>query len=407
MKQINVPYSRFMALICLVFILASCSQKTKKQFHTVQEGQFEASITQNGELQAVKARPIVIPYIGWRYGHQYKIIGLLEHGTKVSKGDSIARLDPSSVMKYLIQNESNLEIQQAELTQLIAREDIRINNLQSQLDGVELQYEQKKLEVDKYKFESVNKKKIKELELQQARIRLDKIQKKIESSIIIRWNNIKIQQIRIDKIRNSIGQTNKALKKLTIRSPIDGILQLKRNYRTDQLVKIGDELYQGLDFASVPNLSSMKVKSFVHETDFNKVYVGQKALVKLDAYKEKSFSATISKIARLSHQKSRDSDIKVFDIEMIIDEKDVVLKPGMTVSCKIIYADLEQAKYVSSNSIKKEDDQYFVFRKMDEKLIRQPVRIGPANADHTVIYGDVQKGDKVISIDSYNKGAEI
>ena len=399
MSRKDMPLKPFIAVLMMI-ILFSCHHQEDRRFYAIQKGQFEASLTQSGELQAVKARPIIMPFVGWRYGYRYKIIGLLEHGAKVSKGDSIAKIDPSSVMKYLIKEESDLEVQQAELNQMITREENRINNLKSQLAVMQLQYEQKKLEVEKYKFESQRKQKIKDLEFRQAQINLDKILRKIELSKIVKKNNIKIQHIRIEKINNNIAEANRALKQLTIHSPMSGILQLNKNYRTRQLVKIGDEIWQGWDFARVPNLDKMKVESQVNETDINKVYLGQKAIVRLDAFPEKTFHARVSEIDKLSHKKSKQSDIKVFDIELMVEGSDIMLKPGMTVSCRIIYADMDEATYVATHCIRKESDRYFIYRKNGSKVVRCPVKLGPANDQYTVIYGDFKQGARVIDIES-------
>lgn len=399
MSRKDMPLKPFIAVLVLI-VLFACHRQEDGKFYAIHKGQFKASITQSGELQAVKAKPIIMPFVGWRYGYRYKIIGLLEHGAKVSKGDSIAKIDPSSIMKYLIKEESDLEVQQAELNQMITREENRINNLKSQLTVMQLQYEQKKLEVEKYKFESERKQKIKALEFRQAQIRLNKILRKIELSRIVKKNNIKIQHIRIEKIKNNIVEANSALKQLTIRSPISGILQLNKNYRTRQLVKVGDEIWQGFDFARVPNLDKMKVESQVNEIDINKVYLGQKAIVRLDAFPEKTFHARISEIDKLSHKKSKQSDIKVFDIELMVEGSDVMLKPGMTVSCRIIYADMDEATYVATNCIRKESDRYFIYQKNGIDLVKYPVKLGPANDQYTVIYGDFQKGGRVVDIES-------
>ena len=383
-----------------LFTFLACHKEGQKNQFEIRKGAFEASLTETGNIHAVNSRPIIMPYVGWRYGWRYKIIGLLQHGTNIEKGDSIAQIDPSSVMQYLIRQENELEVQQADLNQMLVTEKNRINNLKSQLTSEQLNFDLKKLELERFKFESENKRKVKELEFEQSKIRLNKIKRKIELSEIVKENNLKIQRIRIEKIRNNIDQAERALTKLTIRSPSNGILQLEENRRTDQLMKIGDEIWQGRDFASVPDLSKMKVKTSVNEKDIHKINLGQEATITLEAFPEKRFEARVSQIGKLSRRKSRNSDIKVFDIEVIITESDPILKPGMTVRCKIIYANLDDALYVNNRCIKKEEGRYYIFRKDRDEISRLQIVLGPSSAEFTVIYGNIKKGQKLMDFDA-------
>ena len=82
----------------------------------------------------------------------------------------------------------------------------------------------------------------------------------------------------------------------------------------------------------------MKVQTSVNETDISKIYKGQKVNVRLDAFPRKVFKGSIISISNTVQNKERDSKIKVFFVEVLLDETDRILKPGMTVSCEFIIA---------------------------------------------------------------------
>jgi hypothetical protein len=96
------------ALIVFIFILGSCKRGTTDEF-TAKTGYFRQSVTETGELEAVRASVITMPQIGWQYGYQFKIIGLQENGKNVLKGDSVVSLDASSIFRFIIERESILE----------------------------------------------------------------------------------------------------------------------------------------------------------------------------------------------------------------------------------------------------------------------------------------------------------
>ena len=106
-----------------------------------------------------------------------------------------------------------------------------------------------------------------------------------------------------------------AVPMLTVRTPIDGILQLDRR-RGGQLIKVGDEVWRGNRLAMVPDLSQMKVRTFVNENDFLRVHKGQKVIVRPRDYNN-------------PRQKG-------FYVELRLLVSDERLKTGMTVSCEFL-----------------------------------------------------------------------
>ena len=102
------------------------------------------------------------------------------------------------------------------------------------------------------------------------------------------------------------------------------------------MIKLGDDIYQGSNMGNVPNLTWMKANTTVGETDFMKIRMGQKVLVRLDALPKVKFNGEVIFIGKLCHLKDNKSRQKVFDIEVKILKSDERLKPGMTVSCEFI-----------------------------------------------------------------------
>ena len=106
-------------IFCLTFTcLLTCSSQNNIQHYKIRQGEFLASLNETGELDAVNSRIITIPFIGWKYGSRMKITELLDHGVSITAGDSIAQIDPSNVLKIVVEKESALEIERANLSKL-------------------------------------------------------------------------------------------------------------------------------------------------------------------------------------------------------------------------------------------------------------------------------------------------
>jgi multidrug efflux pump subunit AcrA (membrane-fusion protein) len=380
--------------ICLV--LPACKPSNQNSELCIKKGFFQATLTETGELLAVNARSVLMPYVGWQYGWQFKLTGLAEHGSQVHEGDSVAQVDPANVYKFLLEQENLLEVEKANLAKLVVEQSNKSQELEANLKEIQADYNMKKLELERFKFESERKKEIKELEFSQVAVHLDRIQKTIELERTISANSLKIQKIKVAQIESNIRESSNAVKKLTIRSPIDGIFQVSKSRMTNQLYKVGDDTYQGAELALVPDLSQIKVKSTIHEADIGKVQAGQKVIVRLEAFPDRPFQGKVIELGKLSYKKEEDSKIKIFDSEILLDVSDPVLKPGMTVSCEIFYAELEDVLYVDNRCLKKVNGTFYLRMKEKSGWVNQPVEIGPRNNKFTVVYGDFQQGTELM-----------
>lgn len=382
--------------ICIIMLLHACSSGDKIPAYCIQQGDFEATLTETGELLAVNARSVLMPYLGWKYGWQFKITGLAEHGSEVHKGDSVAQVDPANVQKFLLEQENLLEVEKANLTKLLVEQSNKTHELEAKLKEVQADYNLKKLELERYQFESERKQEIKELEFSQARVHMERITRSMELEKIIAVNGRKIQEIKVAQIDGNIQEARDALGKLTVLSPLDGIFQVSKNRRTQKLYRVGDDTYQGAELALVPDLQKIKVKSTINEADIGKVKSGQEVVVRLEAFPDRPFPGKLTEIGKLSHNKEEDSKVKVFDTVILLDDADPALKPGMTVSCEIIFAKLKDVLYVDNRCLKKEEGQYYILIKDQGNRVKKQVEIGPRNNLYTVVYGDFKQGTELM-----------
>lgn len=312
--------------------LLSCAGKNDNQESVDKSGK---RIVETGELAAIESRAFVMPRFG-RMWFNLKVIGLLKHGSVVKAGDSIIQLDPADVKKMIIDKQSQLETQLAVIEKLKVDQNNREQELNSQLKSETASFNLRKLELEASRFESERIRKIKQLEFNQAKIDYAKVQRRMKSTRIIQTNDMKIQVLRANQLKTELKDAKGILPKLTIRTPLSGIFQIGTNWRTGDMIKIGDEVYPGNNMGNVPDLTWMKINSSIGERDFLKIRKGQKVTVRLDALPKIKFDGEVSYIGRLCHLKDDKSKQKVFDVEIRMLKSDERLKPGMTVSCEYI-----------------------------------------------------------------------
>lgn len=384
-------------------LLWSCNKKSDKNIHSIQNGAYLASINESGELQAVNSKALSLPSIGFRYGFEFKLIQLVENGQEVTKGDVVAKFDQSSVKKVIIDLKTKLELEQANLNKTKVSNEIQLRKLETSLEEEKANFDLKKLEIEKFKFESAQKLKVKKLEFEQVQLKLAEAEKRIKLQQIIGANELKIQQLKVTQIKNDIENAYSALEKLSIISPINGIVQVKTNRRTKLKYKVGDELFLGQSFALVPDLKKMKVLTNINELDFKKIKVGQKVKVCLDALPSVSFHGKINYLGKLSKTKDDESRIKVFDCEIVIEETDPRLKPGMTVSSEIFYADFDKVNFVSNDCIYTTKGKSYVYILENNEAKQHAISVQAVNSKFSMVQTDLKKGQKLIPIQEITK----
>jgi HlyD family secretion protein len=383
--------------LLLIIIPISCS-KGKSEDFTVMSGSFRQSIVETGELDATKAISIMMPRIGWQYGYQFKIIGLVEHGKTVHDGDSVIKLDPSPIHKFIIERGDMLENELAAANKQMVESENSIQELNAQLKNELAAYDLKKLEVERSKFDTDVKKRIKELEFQQAAIKLNKIKRNLELKPRLNGYDRTIQGIKVIQRETELINAKETLVQFLIRAPQDGVFQISKDIWSDnpQIWRLGDLPYQGQMLASIPDITKMEAKTYVNEADIRKIRPGMKVIVRLDALPSVPFNGIITDISKICLTRERE---KVFNVVVEITESDLRLKPGMTVSCEYILYETDKAMYVPNSCLLKEAGHSYIFLRRGGSTRKIEVESGIANSNHTIIKGKVEPGQKLVPFD--------
>jgi RND family efflux transporter MFP subunit len=111
------------------------------------------------------------------------------------------------------------------------------------------------------------------------------------------------------------------------------------------------------------------------EKDIPKVALGQRTEIFADAYPGKSFTGTIDRISPVIEGRSRTEMVKVE-----IDNKDGLLKPGMFVRALISTYEKKDALVIPASSLKKKDNDYFVYL-IHKEEIKAPAELPGKDKD--------------------------
>ena len=347
------------------------------------KGSFSKKVDATGEIFATE-----LIDVGAQVSGQIKKL-YVKLGDQVKKGDMIASIDSSTQQNSIDNKEAQLAIYKAQLESA----KVALNIAKTQFDRENALFA--KNATSKQEFESAkntysaNSAKIKELEAQ------------------IKQTNIELSTAKIN-----LGYTK-------ITAPRDGTVvsvqveegqTVNANQTTPTIVNIAD-------------LSHVKMKMQIAEGDITKIKVGTPVEYSILSEPTKKFQTTVSSIdpglttlsdgsygssssSKSSYSSSSSSSSAVYYYaQSIVDNKDGILRIGMTTQNELLIANVEDAIIAPSIGIKKDENGTFVYVLKDGKPVKTAVKTGIKDNLDTQIISGINEGDEIIT--SQGSSSEI
>ena len=389
-------------LVLFLICIAACDKKETDQIPVGKavRGTFYIDMYEEGEVEAINSINISSPTISWRYGN-LKITHLVKDGQEVKAGDTLITFDPSEVQRGIVEAEGRMEISRADLEKIMAQHQSDLEELRADYDVTRISQEISKIRFESAVHESLVKKKEIQLNLEKADIALERAKEQIDNRIKIQKEEIKQKNLSISQDQMRLDEANETLQKMYVVTPSAGIAIIARNWSNNNKFQIGDQCWSGFPIIQLPDLSSLKATVKINEVDIAKISKGLRVEIKPDAFSDSVFSGTVNTVANLAVNKDNSSKIKVFPVEILINESNKNLLPGLTVSCRIIIDKLDDMLYIPLEGVRPEGDKYFVYKKTRGGYQKTYVTTGVSNSDYIIITDGLDENDEVALIDPF------
>lgn len=247
---------------------------------------------------------------------------LVEEGSLVRAGDTLAILDATDWRYQLQQAEANLRA--VEAVYKLAREGPRQEDvIQAEANFRSAQNDLKRME------ELFASKSVSEKQLEDTRTRhtlAEQTWEKMKRGS--REEEIELAKARRDQAFAQLASLRKKVNDCVITSPLGGTV-------TKKFVERGELVGQGMSVVRVSDLSRLTLTIYVGEAFLPRIQLGQKASVKVDAFNERSFEGEViftSPTAEFTPKniQTKDERIKlVFGVKIRVANPDGTLKGGV------------------------------------------------------------------------------
>ena len=317
----------------------------------------------------------------------------VEYGDRVKKGQVLADLDREEILARVEQAHAQLEASTASL-----------NGTRADLERAKVDAEGPDVPLLKRAFDRA-KGMAKEGVVSASA--LDDAQKNYELALNkqnVAKAQVQVLQAKIGQAQAQVAQDRANLKQLeeqlgytTIESPIDGIV-LSRD------VEVGDAVSSILVLGSSATLvmtlgdtSEVYVKGKVDESDIGKVYMAQPARIKVESFKDKTFTGKVTKISPMGVEKD---NVTTFEVRVSINNPEGVLKANMTANAEIILEEHKNVLQIPEGSIIYDKDKKASVEVPDPKgkegKRKVAVNIGISNGAKTELLSGLKEGEQVV-----------
>jgi len=356
----------FIRVVVVVLVLAGCAwaanrwwssrakadadQPTAVRVEPAARGTLVEFISAAGEIQP-RARVSISARVSARIAElPYK------EGDVVTKGNPnanppvppsmLVKLDSKDLEAQLKSVEARRAAEQASLE--VSRTRVAVQ--QAQIDAIKVMQANDRREL-KRKIELLANKDVSQSEVDQLQAKVDQQAAQVlgaiaslkaeEGGLVVLQHNIEAAKAEIAKARDNLTYA-------TITSPIDGIVT-RLNAEVGEVAMTGTMNNAGTMIMEVADLSQMVLEAKVDETSIDKVEVGQKAKIKVDAFGDKEIVGEVIQKTPLAVGKSQTSgglstninvqEAKEFKVTVELkdmpDEIRNGLRPGMSATATI------------------------------------------------------------------------
>ena len=370
----------------------------------VECGPFRVRVTAEGSLSAVRNTPLTAPM---KPQMPFTLSWLVDEGSRVEENEIIARFDPSQLEKNREDGLSDQRISDHRISSAETSRKVSVGKLDRDAEVAD-----RELEVAT-EFQSTDHELYSTIEIIESQIDTELAEIRAEHARESKDIQDQLSQAEIDllgierrKAEIIVEQADEGLAALEVRAPHGGIVMLERDWMGNP-VRVGDMVWPGRPLAKIPDLNDMQAEVFVLEADAGDIEQGQRAIVWIEAYPDRSHHATIEKIDPMAGRRHRRVPVQYFRTILALEETDTeVMKPGARVRAEITIADLDDAITVPRQAVCNVDGATVVYRWTRSGFEPIEVELGPAALGRVVIATGLESGDQIALRDPTSASAE-
>lgn len=377
-------------LVIVLTLVAATRGGTKidsSKLAKVEKGDLAKSVVATGKIEAITK----VEVKSKASGIVEKL--LVDYGDTVKKGQVLAELDKEQILAQVNQQKASLEA--AEAAERAAEADLERSKYDAEgpdVPTLKRAYERaQEMARDGVVSPSALDDAQRNYEMAVNKQQLGK------ANVISAGAKVRQAQAQVSQAKAQLAEKEEEYRNSTIVAPIDGVV-LSRD------VEVGDAVSSILILGSSATLvmtlgdtREVYVKGKVDESDIGRVYLGQPARIKVESYKDRTFSGKVTKISPMGVEKD---NVTTFEVRVSIDNAKGELKSQMTANAEIIQEEHKDILMVPEASLIYDKDRKASVEIPDpsgkDGKKKIPVTVGISNGSKTELLSGMKEGQQVV-----------
>jgi multidrug resistance efflux pump len=329
---------------------------------------------------------------------QLTLMTLAKPGTRVKQGDVVAQFDPQNQLQRLddykdsvVQLENTIRKMVANLAATKEAHDQSVRTAKADWDRalLDLKTEKVRSAIDAEKFKLT----VEEAELKYKQLVAESKLVDESQRAAIRSSELNREQSKIEMQR---AENN--VQRMTIKAPMDGIVVMGNIVLNGELRQIreGDTVAAGQPFMTIVDPRSMVLNATVNQVDAERLRLGMKGTIRLDAYPDVQLPGTLSGIGAMAKISTfRASFVGEIPVRLKIEKMDPRVIPDLTGSGEIVVNTETTTLVAPRSAVFDENGTPVVYVQKGEVWEKKKVDLGLTSFTHVAIRSGVQKGDVI------------
>lgn len=217
--------------------------------------------------------------------------------------------------------------------------------------------------------------------------------------------------------RVKLADVNDQIELATIRAQRPGLVvygaqdQNRQRFRgsSQEAIQEGATVRERQAILTIPDMREMAVKVNIHESAVQRVAVGQKASVSIDAFPDERLTGIVTKVAVVADSTNSfmNPDLKVYPTTIKIDGVHEWLRPGMSAEVEILVDSLDDVIYVPLQAVSYLNDRRVVYVANGGRPQVREVEVGTFSESFIEIRSGLREGEEVLLLPPQQQLNEI
>lgn len=325
---------------------------------------------------------------------------LVPGGTRVKKGDVVAEFDRQFMLLRL--DDYRAAVAQTEAAFRKGLADLKVSRKahEQSILAARSNLERAQLDIKATPVLSeIDAERLK-LALEEAEAQYRQLLSEVKYVDIAEKAQIRNAELQVREAQVELRRVENNVEKLVAKAPIDGMVVHLNVFRGGEFAQVreGDELWSGMPFLQIVEPSSMVVDARVNQVDAEKVRIGQKAHVRLDAFPDLVLPARVYSIGTVAvGRQYRQEYVKEVPVLLKLEQMDPRVIPDLSASVEIVLDKVDQAVIAPAEAVFSDAGTggKYVFVKRDGGWQRRPVEVGLRNHVAVAVTSGLEPGELV------------